>query len=98
MTRPASIVLPSPTSSAIKQVGPGHRQRPHHGVELVVLDLDPGAERRLKHGLVRRCDRAPPHRVQERVQLARIVEAVCRVRQGMLIVGDRAALQLPDDP
>jgi hypothetical protein len=29
-----------------QQVGARHGQRPHHRVELVVLDLDPGAERR----------------------------------------------------
>ena len=58
--------------------------------------LDAGAERRLQHGLVGRGDRAPAHRVEERVELGRVVEPVSRVGQGVLVVGDRAALQLPD--
>ena len=68
--------LAQPDVVGDQQVGPRHGQRPDHRVELIVLDLDTGAERRLQHGLVRRGDRAPAHRVQEGVQLGRVVEAV----------------------
>ncbi len=80
-----------------EQVRPRHGQRPDHRVELVVIDLDAGPERGLEHGLVGRGNRTPADRVKESVELARLVEPGGRVGQHVLIVGDRAALQLPDD-
>ena len=98
MTRPGLDGLAQPHIVGDQQVGPGHRQRPDHRVELVVLDLDSGPERRLEHRLVRRGDRTPPNGVEERVQLARVIETVGGVGQCVLVVRDRPALKLPDHP
>ena len=45
--------LTEPNIVGNQQVGPRHRQRPHHRVELVILDLDTGTERGLQNGLIR---------------------------------------------
>ncbi len=78
-----------------EEVGTGHRQRPHDWVELILLDLDAGAEGRLQHGRVRRGDRAPPHGVEEGVEVAGRVETARGIRQCMPLVGGGARLQLP---
>jgi hypothetical protein len=79
-----------------EQVSARHGQCPDYGVELVIGDAHARPERRLEHGLIGGGDRAPAHRVEEGVELARLVEPVGRLGEGVLVVGDRAALQLPD--
>ena len=51
-----------------EQVDAGHLQRPDHRVELVVLDGDAGAERRLEGPAVGGGDGAPAHGVEEGVE------------------------------
>jgi hypothetical protein len=80
-----------------QQVGARHGQRAHHRVELVVLDLDAGAERRLQRSGVGRGDRAPAHRMQKRRKCGRLVKAVFGARQHPDVVHYRTKLQLPDD-
>ena len=53
-----------------QQVDAGHLQRPHHRVELVVLDRDARAERRLERPAVGGGDGAPAHGVEEGVEPA----------------------------
>jgi hypothetical protein len=72
-TRPASIVLRSPTSSAISRFVRGIRRARDDRLELVVLDHDPRAKRRLERPTVGARDH--PHR-QERVKALRIIDAV----------------------
>ena len=45
---PASIVLPRPTSSAMKRLTRGKQQRLPQRLELVGVDADAGAKRRLE--------------------------------------------------
>ena len=95
-TRPASIVLPSPTSSAISSVVRGERSARTTRLELVVLDRDPAPERRLQRALIRTRHRAPAHRVEERVELVRGVDGAGRdSRQLGALDHRRARLNLP---
>ena len=75
-TSPASIVLPRPTSSASSRLTRGRVDRPDYRFELVVLDGDPGSERRLQRLDIRRGHRRPAHRIQKRRQPLRRVKAV----------------------
>ena len=75
-TSPASIVLPRPTSSAISSVVARHSQRAHERLELVVLDRDAAAERRLQRALIGARHRAPADGIEERVELGGVVEPV----------------------
>src|SRR5262249_12637419 len=77
------------------EADPGHLDGPHHGVELVVLDLDAGAEGGLDGADVGGAGRPPPHGVEEGVQAGGRVEPG-RVGQGQLLVDAGAGLQLPD--
>ena len=82
-----------------QQVRTRHRQRPDDRIELVVLDRD----RRLRNGAcsARRSalgDRAPAHGVEERVELAGVVEAVAAGPAASACSMDQPArLDLPDD-
>ena len=81
-----------------EEVHPRHRERPRHGFELVLLDHDPAAERRLEGLGVRAGDRAPADGVQERAEGLRVVPAGLGYL-GKLSGGDdlAAGLYLPDD-
>ena len=75
-----------------------HPQRAHERFELVVLDRDAAAERRLQRALIGARHRAPADRVQEGVELGRIVEAVSGDHRELCALDDgRAGLDLPDD-
>lgn len=81
-----------------QQVDPGHAQGPYHRIQLVVLDGDARAERGLQGMGVSRGDRPPAHRVQEGIQVLRIVKAPQRGhRQGGRLQDPGARLHLPDD-
>ena len=74
---PASIVLPSPTSSAMKRLTRGKPQGLAKRLELVGVDPDAGAEGRLKEVRVRRRDAVPAERMQiGREEVARIEASV----------------------
>jgi hypothetical protein len=82
-----------------QQVGARQRQGPHHRVELVVLDGDAAAERRLQRAGVGAGDRAPADRVEERIQPLRVIEPLRVWRRQRRAVQDAGRLlQLPDDP
>ena len=80
-----------------EQVGARHLDGAHHRIELIVLDGDAGAEGGLERGDVGGGDGAPQYRVEEGVQVARIVEAPGRVGQPLGLVDAGAGLDLPDD-
>ena len=79
-----------------QQVDPWHLDRPHHGVKLVVLDVDAGAERCLDVRDVRRGRSAPADGIEKGVKLVGRVEAG-RVGQGDLLDDPGPWLQLPND-
>ncbi len=64
-----------------QQVDPGHLDRPHHRIKLVVLDVDAGAERRLDVLHVGRRGGSPAHGIEEGVEPFGRIEAG-RLRQG----------------
>ena len=75
-----------------------HPQRTHERFELVVLDRDAAAERRLQRALIGARHRAPANRVQEGVELGRIVETVSGDHRELGAFDDgRAGLDLPHD-
>ncbi len=86
---PASIVLPRPTSSAIKQVDPRQLQRLAQRFELVGVEADAGPERRLKEARVGRRDAAPAHGAGVGGEEFRIVET---------LLADAAPAVVGDDP
>ena len=90
------MVLPRPTSSAIEQVDPWHLDGPHHRVELVVLDVDARAERRLDVRHVGGGGGPPADGVEEGVEPVGRVEAG-RLGQGDLLDDPGPRLELPDD-
>ena len=90
------MVLPKPTSSAMSRLTRGISSARDHRVELVVLDVDAAAERRLECPHVGGGDRAPAHGVEEGVEAARLVEAG-GFGQGRLLEHAGAGLELPDD-
>ena len=97
ITSPASMVLPSPTSSASSRFVRGACKRPAQRLELVGLDVRAAAERRLIGVRVGRGHRTPTHRVDERGQGVRVVERGRIDLRKPLVRGDRVAdLQLPD--
>ena len=81
-----------------QQVDPGRVHRPGDRLELVVLDRDAGAERRLQRLDVGRGHRRPADRVEERGQPLRRVEPVLG-HLGQRAAGQHlpAGLDLPDD-
>ena len=81
-----------------EEVHSRHRERPRHGFELVLLDHDAAAERRLEGLGVRAGDRAPADGVQERAEGLRVVPAGLGYL-GKLSGGDdlAAGLHFPDD-
>ncbi len=80
-----------------EEVRPRHTEGPDHRIELVVLYVHAAPKRRLERSEVRRGDRPPPHGVKECVEAPGLVEAY-RSRQGALLEGAGAGLELPDDP
>ena len=74
--RPASIVLPRPTSSAMNRLTRGQAQRLAQRLQLVGVDLDAGAERRLEEVRVGGRDAVPAERVEVGGEQARGVEAL----------------------
>ena len=94
-TRPASMVLPRPTSSAISRLTRGI-DGPHHRVELVVVDVDAAAKRGLQGFVVGLGDSPPANGVEKGLQALGIVERV-RVRKGEFLVNGGPGFQLPDD-
>ena len=90
--------LAEPDVVGDQQVRARHPQGANERLELIVLDLDPAAERRLQRAVVGRRDRPPANRVEERVELLR---AVVRPRDDLRQIGapahDRPGLHLPDD-
>jgi len=79
-----------------QQVDPRHLDGAEHGVELVVLDVDARAERRLDVPHIGGGHSPPAHRVEERVEPVGGVKAG-RLGQGNLLDDHRARLDLPDD-
>ena len=79
-----------------EQVDARHLDRAHHRVELVVLDVDAAAERRLQGPHVGGGGRAPAHGVEEGIESSGRIEAG-RSRQRRPLADLRAGLQLPDD-
>ena len=80
-----------------QQVGPGHPNGTNHRLELVVLDRNAAAERRLDRTRIGAGDRAPSDGVQQCPQVGTRIEPV-RSRKPM-VVGDASAstgLELPD--
>lgn len=80
-----------------KQVDARHLQGADDGIELVVLDRDAAAEGRLQRAGVRRGDRAPSNRVEERAQTRRVVEAVRWLRQRRLGQNHRSRFNFPEN-
>jgi len=81
-----------------QQINARHVERAHDGVELVILDRNSGAERRLQCFPVGRRDRTPAHRVQKRGKAARFVETVAlRRRKRRTFKEPRIAFELPED-
>ena len=78
-----------------QQVDPWHLDRPDHRVELVVLDVDAGAERRLDRSVGGRSG-TPADGVEEGVELVGRVEAG-GLGQGDLLDDLGPRLELPDD-
>ena len=79
-----------------EQVDPRHLDGPDHRVELVVLDVDAAAERRLDVLHVGRGGGPPADGVEEGVELVGRVEAG-RLGQGDLLDDPGPRLELPDD-
>ena len=88
--------LPQPDVVGDQQRRSRHPQRPNQRLELIVLDRDPAPERRLQRPLIRARHGAPTHRVQERVELRRVVERFRRDGRKLSLLDDgRAGLDLP---
>ena len=79
-----------------QEVDPGHLDRPDHGVELVILDLDAAAERGLDVLVVGRRGGPPTHGVQEGVERPRLVEPG-PLGQGHFLDHPGPRLDFPDD-
>ena len=79
-----------------QQVDPWHLDRPHHGIKLVVLDVDARAERGLDVPHVGRGGGAPADGIEEGVELVGRIEAG-RLGQGDLLDDPGPRLELPDD-
>jgi len=73
--------------------------RPGHRLQLIVLDLDAGPERRLERLDIRAGNRTPPNCVEERLESARIVGLAARHEdgQGCDLQNLTSGLHLPDD-
>ena len=96
---PASIVLPSPVSSAMNRLTRGRRSALRSGSHLVGVDPDAGAERRLEEVGVRGGHAVPAQRVQERREPARVVEAPLGEMSPAFLFEDAAVdLVVPEDP
>jgi len=89
--------LAEPDVVGDEQVDPRHPERPHDGVELVVLDRDAALEGGVEVLGVGGGDGAPPDCVQECVKAGRVVEARARIRESGFVVDERPGLDLPDD-
>ena len=79
-----------------QQVDPWHLDRPHHGVKLVVLDVDAGAKGCLDVLHVGSGCGTPAHGVEEGVELVGRIEPG-RFGQCDLLDDPRPRLKLPDD-
>jgi hypothetical protein len=81
-----------------EQVDARELERLAQRFELVRLDLDAGPERRLEQGRVGGGDAVPPHRVQERSEQARFVEALlAEVAPPLLALDLGVEFLLPED-
>ena len=90
--------LAQPDVVGDQQVDPGHAQRLGHRFQLVVLDGDAGAERRLQGVDVGAGDGAPPDGVEERAKRLRVVPAgLCDVGQRGRREDLAARFDLPHD-
>src|ERR1039458_2349264 len=81
-----------------QKIRPRHPQRANHWLQLVVLDRNPGPERRLKRAAVRARHRAPAHGIEKCIQLNWLVDPI-RLNTGKIGALNRlgARLKLPDD-
>ena len=79
-----------------EEVDPRHLDCPHHGIKLVILDVDAAAERRLDILHVSRRGRTPTHGIEKGIQAARIVKTR-GFGQGDLLNNLRPRLDFPDD-
>ena len=96
---PASMVLPSPVSSAMNRLTPRQPQRLAERFHLVGVDANAGAERRLEEVRVGGRHAVPAQRVQERREPAGVVEALLREVAPALLLEDAAVdLVVPVDP
>lgn len=79
-----------------EQIDARHLQRAHHWIQLIILDGDAAAKRRVQVPHIGRRHRAPAHRIEERIEPFGIIEALRRIGQRGPIVDPRARLDLPD--
>ena len=95
---PASIVFPSPVSSAMNRFTRGQTQGLAQGLHLVGVDLDAGAEGGLEQVGVGRRDAVPAQGVEEGGELPRRVEPFRREIGPALFLEDQAVdLVVPVD-
>ena len=67
--------LAEPNIVGDEEVDPGHLNGPHHGIELVVLDFDAGAEGRLDGPYIGQGGGSPPDGIEKGVELIGRIEA-----------------------
>ncbi len=79
-----------------QQVDPWHLDGPDHGIELIILDVDAGAERGLDVLQVGGRSRPPANGIEESVEALWCIEPR-GFRQGDLLDDLRPRLDLPDD-
>ena len=97
-TSPASIVLPSPTSSAINRLTRGSRKRLAQRQELIGVEPDAGAERRLQEITIRSRGGAPADRAQMRPEHFGAVRCAASKAVPTIVRNNvRADLGVPED-